>query len=94
MRGIFAGAEIMATKGKAGVERWEDASDELSRQAEFDRWAAALGPKMEKVMNLGLIAANFREIGEAFGEEGKNAERYGKRLLIAANNNSKKIMAA
>jgi hypothetical protein len=49
---------------------------------------------MEKVMNLGLIAANFREIGEAFGKEGKNAERYGKRLLIAANNNSKKILAA
>jgi hypothetical protein len=49
---------------------------------------------MEKVMHLGLLAANFREIGEAFGKAGKNAERYGKDILIAANNNLKKVMAA
>ncbi|QDB99775.1 hypothetical protein [Mesorhizobium sp. 8] len=90
----FVGGWISATKGKAGVERWEDASDEMARRTEFDRWARALGPEMEKVMHLGLVAANFREIGEAFGKEGKNAERYGKRLLIAANSNSKKILAA
>lgn len=90
----FVGGWISQTKGKAGVERWEDVSDELSRQAEFERWAKALPPEQAKAMNLACTAANFQEIGQAFGKAGKNAERYGKRMLIAANNNSKKILAA
>lgn len=94
VRGIFAGAEIMATKGKSGVELWEDVSDELARQAEFERWAKALPPEQARAMNLACAAANFREIGSAFGKKGKPAERHGKKILLAANSNSKKILAA
>jgi hypothetical protein len=94
IRGIFAGAEIMSTKGKSGVERWEDLSDEMSRQSEFERWAAALPPEQIKALDLACTVANFREIGEAFGKTGKTAEREGKKRVLAANDNLKKIMAA
>lgn len=90
----FVGGWISKTKGKAGVERWQDVSDELSRQAEFDRWFAALPEEQRRALDLACIAANFREIGETFGKTGKNAERYGKTILIAANDNLKKVMAA
>lgn len=90
----FVGGWISNTKGKSGVERWQDVSDELSRQAEFERWAKALPPEQQKALNLACTAANLREIGEAFGKVDKNAERYGKKILIKANDNLKKLMAA
>lgn len=51
-------------------------------------WAADIrrlvGEDTARVLDLGLDAANFREIGEAFGKRGKHAERVGKQMLIAA----------
>ncbi|MCY0149860.1 hypothetical protein OEG84_19685 [Hoeflea sp. G2-23] len=90
----FVGGWISQTKGKAPLERWEDVADELARQGEFDRQIAALPPEQAKAMNLATTAANLQEIGEAFGKVGKNAERHGKKVLIAANDNLKKIVAA
>jgi hypothetical protein len=90
----FVGGWISATKGNQPPDRWQDVSDELSRQAEFDRWFAALPEDQRKALDLACTAANFREIGEAFGKEGKTAERYGKRVLIAANDTLEKVMAA
>lgn len=90
----FVGGWISATKGVRPLERWEDLSDELSRQTEFERWANALPPEEQKALNLASTAANFREIGEAFGKSGKNAERYGKKILLTSNDNLKKIIAA
>jgi hypothetical protein len=90
----FVGGWISQTKGKAGTERWQDVSDELSRQAELDRWANALPLEEQTALNLACTAANLQEIGEAFGKVGKNAERYGKKILLAANDNLQKVMAA
>ena len=90
----FLGGWISASKGKQPLERWEDISDEISRQAEFERWATALSSEEQKALNLACTAANFREIGEEFGKTGKNAERYGKKVLLASNENLKKTIAA
>lgn len=90
----FIGGWISTTKGSQPPERWQDISDELSRQAEFERWAAALPPEQQKALNLAVTAANFQEVGEAFGKQGKNAERFGKKVVVAANDNLKKVMAA
>lgn len=90
----FLGGWISATKGARTMDRWEDLSDELSRQAELEAWADALPPEQQAALELGATAANFREIGEAFGKIGKAAEREGKRRLLAANDNLAEIMAA
>jgi len=90
----FVGGWTSNTKGKSGVERWQDVSDELSRQAEWGKWFMALPKEQRKALTIACTAANFRAIGEAFGKSGKNAERYGKRVLVAANDNLKKLMAA
>lgn len=90
----FLGGWISTTKGSHPLERWEDVSDEVSRQAEFERWATVLPLEDQKALNLSCTAANFREIGEAFGKTGKNAERYGKKILLVSNDNLKKTIAA
>lgn len=90
----FVGGWMSNPKGKQPLERWEDISDEIARQQEFERWAAALPPEERKALNLAATAANFKEVGEALGKDGKTAERYGKKTLVAANDNLKKIIAA
>lgn len=90
----FVGGWISNPKGKQPLERWEDISDEMARQGEFERWAAALPANERKALNLATKAANLQEIGEAFGKKEKTAERFGKRIIKAANDNLKKIAAA
>jgi hypothetical protein len=90
----FVGGWISNPKGKQPLERWEDISDEMARQGEFERWAAALPANERKALNLATTAANLQEVGEVFGKVDKNAERFGKRILKAANDNLKKIAAA
>jgi hypothetical protein len=90
----FVGGWISNPKGRQPLERWEDIFDEMSRQEEFDRWAAALPAGERKALNIATTAANLQEVGEAFGKVGKNAERFGKRILKAANDNMKKLAAA
>lgn len=90
----FVGNWISNPKGAQPPKRWGDISDELSRQQEFERWAAGLPADELKALNLACTAANFSEVGEAFERVGKSAERYGKKILVAANDNLKKIIAA
>lgn len=90
----FVGGHITSTKGSQPPPTWQDVSDELSRQAEFDQWFAALPEDQRKALDLACIAANLREIGEAFGKTRKTAERYGRTILIKANDNLRKVMAA
>lgn len=90
----FLGGWISNPKGKQPPERWQDISDEMARQAEFQRWADALPEEERKALHLATTASTFREIGEAFGKKGKHAERHGKKVLEAANDNLRKIMAA
>lgn len=47
-----------------------------------------------RVLDIGIEAANFREIGEAFGKRGKHAERVGKQMLIAACEKLDALLAA
>ncbi|MEY9097372.1 hypothetical protein ABIA24_000281 [Sinorhizobium fredii] len=90
----FVGSWISNPKGTRTMERWEDISDEMARQQEFERWAEALPADERKALQIASTAANFSEVGEAFGKEGKTAERYGKKILVAANDNLKKIVDA
>ncbi|MFB9795057.1 hypothetical protein [Shinella granuli] len=90
----FVGGWISSPKGKQPAERWEDISDEMARQGEFERWAAALPANERKALNIASTAANLEEVGEAFGKKEKTAERFGKKILKAANENLKKLAAA
>ncbi|MBV2183845.1 MAG: hypothetical protein KUL88_04785 [Rhizobium sp.] len=90
----FLGGWISNPKGKQPPERWQDISDEIAREAEFQRWADALPEEERKALHLATTASTFKEIGQAFGKQEKNAERHGKKVLKAANDNLRKIMAA
>lgn len=91
---LFIGGWIWSTKGKEPPERWQDISDEMARQAEFQRWADALPEDERKALHIATTASTFADIGKAFGKKGKNAERHGMKLAKAANDNLRKIMAA
>jgi hypothetical protein len=90
----FVGNWISNPKGKQPPERWQDISDEFARQQEFERWTDALSPVEREALQLSSTAANFSEIGKKFGKQGKSAERFGKRIVAAANDNLKKVIAA
>ena len=47
-----------------------------------------------RTLDHALVAANFREIGEAHGKHGKHAERYGRDKVIDACGKLDKILAA
>lgn len=53
-----------------------------------------VGKDTARVLDIALDAANFREIGEAFGKQGKNAERLGKEMLLNACAKLDAILAA
>jgi hypothetical protein len=90
----FVGGWLSSTKGARPLDRWEDTSTEMARRAEFERWCAALPEEEQRALNVAGTAANFREVGEAFGSTGKSSERVGKRRLLAANDHLQEIMDA
>ncbi|TIO04095.1 hypothetical protein [Mesorhizobium sp.] len=61
-------------------------------------WAADIrklvGKDTASVLDKALDAANFKEIGIAFGRQGKNAERHGKKLVVDACEKLDAILAA
>lgn len=61
-------------------------------------WAQTIRKLVDKetacVLDLALDAANFKEIGEHFGKQGKNAERVGKQMVIDACGKLDLILAA
>lgn len=61
-----------------------DFVDPLSDAQERDRVRKAVGAQQAAILDHALVAANFTEIGERLGYEGKTAERHGRRALIAA----------
>lgn len=61
-----------------------DFVDPLSDAQERDRVRKAVGAQQAAILDHALVAANFTEIGERLGYEGKTAERHGQRALIAA----------
>lgn len=90
----FVGMWRSASKAASGVQRWEGVADELGRRDEFKRWSAGLSADDCEALSVASTAANFADIGKAFGHRGKVAERVGKQRLLAANDNLQRLMAA
>lgn len=66
------------------TEHAVDFADPVSDEQERKRVRQAIGPHNAQILDHALTAANFSEIGERLGYEGKTAERRGKAALIAA----------
>lgn len=78
----------------SGSLMWADISTAL---VDRDIWAntvAYLADKDRAVLDVALTAANMAEIGVAGGHSGKTAERRGKKMLLAANDNLRAAMQA
>lgn len=78
-------------KGESGSVMWQDI---VSAKADRDVWAAAVDTLMHAdrtALDAAAAGSSMRKVGESLGFSGKNAERRGKRALIAANDN---LMAA
>ena len=87
----FLGGWVSATKGRQPPERWQDLADEMTRREEFKLWWRQLPADERKALKTAMRRPTLRAVGEAFGKEGKNAERHGKKVLQAANQNLKKF---
>ncbi|TIP03857.1 MAG: hypothetical protein E5X72_14215 [Mesorhizobium sp.] len=61
-------------------------------------WATTLrqevGEETAELLDLAIVAANFREVGEALGKSGKTAERAGKAAVLAACGRLDEVLAA
>lgn len=78
-------------KGESGSMMWQDI---VSARLDRDIWAATVDSLMHtdrKALDVAASGKSMRQVGESLGFSGKNAERRGKRALIAANDN---LMAA
>ncbi|RVO41352.1 hypothetical protein CN093_08800 [Sinorhizobium meliloti] len=74
-------------KGESGSMMWQDI---VSARLDRDMWAATVDSLMhsdKRVLDAAASAKSMRQVGESLGFSGKNAERRGKRALIAANDN-------
>lgn len=74
-------------KGESGAIAWEDIH---TKTVERETWLEAereLAKDDKKSLSGALIAKTMKEIGEAHGFVGKRAERMGKKILRAANDN-------
>lgn len=90
----FVGGWMSNTKGKPGVERWEDHADDLAARSEFESWLRSMSPDDVLALDAATSAQNFTAVGALFGKTGKAAERAGKARLLAANDNLAVVMAA
>lgn len=86
----FLGGWASATKGTQPPERWQDLADEIARQEEFKIWWRQLPAEERKALETAMKRPSLRAVGEALGKTGKTAERYGRKILVAANNNLQK----
>lgn len=78
-------------KGESGSVMWQDI---VSAKADRDIWAATVASLSESdraVLDAATTARSMQQVGETLGFNGKNAERRGKRAILAANDN---LMAA
>lgn len=74
-------------KGESGSIAWEDI---FTKTVEREIWLEAerkLSKADDKSLDSAVVAKTMREIGESHGFFGKRAERMGKRILVAANDN-------
>ena len=71
---------------------WEDAFTAMAQAGTYSMWVANLKPEDTKVLDVAIAAPNFSEIGKAPGRSRKAAERKGKDMLLAANDNFAEIL--
>ncbi|MER8921700.1 hypothetical protein [Mesorhizobium sp. M0802] len=74
-----------------GAISWVDA---VADRHDAARIRASIQPETAKILDLAMRAANFREIGEAYGHRGKHAERRGKAAVIEACEELDRTLAA
>lgn len=76
-------------------QRYEyDPTEWLTRPEQSAALRSKLSSEDVTALDTAICAANFAEVGQAFGYEGKTAERQGKSRLIAANRNLSTILQA
>lgn len=68
--------------------------ERLIRMEESKGLRAQLSRNDARALDLGICAANFSEIGEAYGYKGKTAERQGKQHLLTACKNLSALLTA
>jgi len=86
LRELFIGLE-KGKKGESGSVAWEDVTTHIVEREMWAETLAALSGADSKTLDVAMTAKTFREIGEAHGFVGKRAERMGKKILRAANDN-------
>lgn len=74
-------------KGESGAIAWEDIATHKVNREIWDETLAYLSKRDIATLDTALTAKSMREIGEAHGFHGKRAERMGKKILRAANDN-------
>lgn len=74
-------------KGESGAIAWEDIATHKVNREIWDETIAALSTEDTETLNTAMKGKTLREIGEAHGFVGKRAERMGKKILRAANDN-------
>lgn len=86
----FLGMQKTTCAG-GGSTMWQDIVTAMADRKEWFDAVDSLKGKDRKVLDTAFSAKNFRSVGASLGFTGKNAERRGKRALLAANDN---LMAA
>lgn len=74
-------------KGESGAIAWQDISSSMAQREIWQETIAQLAAEDIKTLDAATEAKTMRQIGEAHGFFGKRAERMGKRILAAANDN-------
>lgn len=86
LRELFMGLE-KGKKGESGSIAWEDISTHIVDREVWRETMAALSEDDKNTLGAFVVAKTMREIGEVNGFSGKRAERMGKKILCASNNN-------
>jgi len=83
-------------KGESGAIAWQDISSMISEREMWDETERLLSADDKDTLDYSMAAKTMRDIGALHGFVGKRAERMGKQILKAANDNlaeAKKIAA-
>lgn len=80
------------TCGKGGSQAWQDIGSAMVDKEIWQETVALLASQDREVLDAVRTARNLREVGESLGYSGEYARKAGKKALISANDNLKKIM--
>ncbi len=86
LRELFAGLE-KGKKGESGSIAWEDITTHVVERELWAEIIASLPKSDRQTLDVAATAGSMADIGKAHGKHGKHAERQGRAMLIAANDN-------